>query len=197
MRIGTIFAWITALSLLMMAGCQGISSLSADEAAKRQILNRPAVGEVIDPASITALQRQTFEGSTYGVLSYKSVWDGQRQDCLRMIGMRPDLLAGWKLVSSTGSCIQIGTGTANTDQLLEIFSGTDSRADQKKPDISRAFGKVNDNAIVKVRIVWQDGQSQEVQVVNSSYIAIRTGKAQLKTAEGFDSENAVIAKIAR
>ncbi len=54
------------------------------------------------------------------------------------------------------------------------------------------LGKINDPAITKVRVTWQDGQSQEAEVIKGSFIALRTGRVEIKTAQGISFKNEII-----
>ncbi len=105
-------------------------------------------------------------------------------------------LTGWIAGSGVGSCTERGNETTDASDPLHLSGGTQSRADQKKPPISHVLGRVNDPAIVKVRVVWKDGQSQEAQVVSSSFVVIRAGGVEMKSAEGLNAENAVVYMIA-
>ncbi len=196
MKNSSFISGIAALILLLLTGCQGTGSASAEQAAALQFVKNPPAGAVIDPGSIEVLQSQPFEGSTYVVLSYERMWNNRDEACLMMTETHHEPLFGWIAGSGAGACAERGSETTNASDPLHLSGGIHSRADQKRPPISHVLGRVNDPAIVKVRVVWKDGQSQEAQVVGSSFVIIRAGGVGMKSAEGLNSENTVVYTIA-
>lgn len=188
---------LVGLILLLLAGCQGRGSASADQAAVQQILRSPAAGAVVDPTSFQVLQTQTFEGSSYVVLAYNRTWNNRDESCLAMHETHYELLTGWVAGSGAGACSDRRVDSQVVKDPIHLSGGTQIRKDQRKPDISHVLGTINDPAITRVRITWQDGQSQEAEVIKGSFLAIRTGKLELKTAEGFNQDNAVVYVLAR
>ncbi len=190
--------WIMiALPILLLVGCQGSGSASTDEAVTQQILKQPPAGAVIDPASIEVLQTQAFEGSQYVVVSYQRMWNNRDETCLAMLETHYEFLTGWIAGSGGGACTERDRKSTNAGDPIHLSGGTQMRADQKKPDISHVLGKVNDPVITKVRVTWRDGQSQEAEVIKGSFIALRTGRAEISTAQGISSENDVVYELRR
>jgi hypothetical protein len=187
---------IVMLTLFLLAGCQGRGSASADQAAVQQILRSPANGAVVDPTSFKVLQTQAFESSSYIVLSYNRTWNNRDETCLAMHETHYELLTGWVAGSGAGACSDRRAEGQAVKDPMHLSGGTQIRKDQQKSDLSHVLGAANDPAITRVRITWQDGQMQEAKVVNGSFLAMRTGKVELKTAEGFNQENALVYVVA-
>lgn len=184
------------LSLLFLAGCQGAGSASAGQAAAQSIIKNPPAGAAIDPGSIEVLQSQEFEDSTYVLVSYQRIWNDRNEKCVAMYETHRDVITGWTAGSGAGSCTE-RKDLENASGPMHLSGGTHFRKDQNKPDISHVLGRTNTPDIVKVRIVWKDGQSQEARVVNNSFFAIRTGKVELKTAEGFNEKGTKVYELGR
>jgi hypothetical protein len=189
--------FITAvLTLLLLAGCQGTGSATAGEAAAQSVIKNPPPGAAVDPGSIQVLQNQVFENSTFVVLSYNRIWNDRNERCVAMYETHRNLLTGWAAGSGAGSCTERNNSEETSDP-MHLSGGTLFRKDQNKPDISHVLGRTSGPEIVKVRLVWKDGQSQEAQVINNSFFAIRTGKVELKTAEGLNENGTKVYEINR
>lgn len=172
---------IALFALLPIAGCQGGGSASAEQAAVKQIIERVAIDsdEVIDPSTVEVLQSQVFEENTYVVLSYQRIWNQQDQKCLSMMETHFELLRGWVAGSGGGACSDRDPDNGLPDLPIHASSAIHSRKDQNKPDISTVLARINDPQIHAVRIVWEDGQFQDAQVVKGSVFAIRSGHENL------------------
>lgn len=173
----------------LLAGCGGVGG-SAEKAAADYVINMKSDEAVNDPRSIEILQTQSFEDSTYVVLSYRRKYAGNDETCLVLYETHRELFRGWVSTGGGGACATQEDEAAA--DVLRFSGGTSFRREQNKPPVSHALGKVSDPAIVKVDITWEDGQVQQAQVVNNSVLAMRTGEAQVRNAVGLDQEDEVI-----
>ncbi len=185
-----IFVFTLTISLLSLAtGCRAGGNLSAEQAVMNMLIAHPGEGVAIDPGSFEVLQTQVFEGSTYVLLAYQRMWKENDEQCLGMYEAKSQLITGWVAGSGGGICTERKLGQGEDNLPMHLSSLTFNRADQKKPDASYAIGKVNDPQIVKVQVVWKDGLAQEAKVIRNSFAVIRSGKAELKSADGLDAGN--------
>jgi hypothetical protein len=177
--------------VFLLTGCQGKIGDSAEQAAARQILHPSGDGAVVDPGSIEKIQEQELDNDTYIVLSFARTINSRNEKCLMMYQMHHELFGGWAAGSGSGSCTEIGAADAKSVEPLQLSGGTLHGADQTEPDVSFVLGRVHDDAIVKVIITWKDGLLQETPVIKGSFLAIRSGMVELKSAAGMNAENGV------
>ncbi len=185
-----IIAFIFAL--LLLTGCQRAGESSAERAATQQIIRHPADGEILNPNTIEVLQTQVFEEDTFVVVSYQRNWNSRDEDCLMLVETHHELINGWVSGGGSGTCTETEVGVVKSANPMHLSGGTRFRGDQNKTDISHVMVRVNDPAIVRVSITWDDGQMQEGQVVKGIFVAMRAGKEEVKTAAGLNEQNELV-----
>jgi len=176
-------------TVLLLSGCGTLLNISPERAAVQEVLNDRARDFQVDPDSIEVLQTAELGENVFVLVLYEgNRLPGQRDSCLYVYETQRFPL-GWRIRSGGGSCgpaddpgepIQLGSGSSLRDGRGE-FSST-----------SHVHGRVNDEAIVAVEITWDDGESQRVEVINSTILLVRSGQHSWTLAEGFNAQDEVV-----
>lgn len=177
---------LITLLLLTLTGCQALMSLTPEQVAIQAVMeqNRPDVQ--VDQQTIQVLQSQAWGEGRLVLVAYQQVERNRpRTQCLQMNEIdRPR--GRWAAGNSSAGCTPIG----GSPDPLDVGSGTSSGSD--RPGLSYVSGNVNDPAIVAVEVVWADGEVQQVDVINSSYLAAREGVLSPVEVRGLDTDGNVI-----
>lgn len=194
-----------ALLSLFLSACGGISMSSSPEAvAIREVSNQNGgrSGFMVDQSSIQVLQTQVVGEQTFVLLSYQgtqSSMGGAKMDCMMLYQMRKALFSMWAPGTGNGSCagqIQVAGGAA--DQAAELppqpisIGGGRAGGGNGNPAYSMASGKVFDDAVKAVKVTWQDGTSQQADVINASYLIVHTGEVDWMNVEALDEKGNVV-----
>jgi hypothetical protein len=184
---------VSILTLSFFTACQAAGKPSAEQAAADMILAHPGEGVVVDPNSITGVQTQALDASTYVVITYQRMWNDRDELCLVLYETSYQMFTGWSSNGGGGMCSERETaGEEAVQQPLHVSTGMTNRSDQNKPDFSYVLGKIYDPQIKTVMVKWKDGQAQEAQVVDNTFTAIRSGRVEMKNTEGMNAGNTVI-----
>jgi hypothetical protein len=174
---------VTVLALLLLSGCS--MTFSPEQAAIRAALESRMQVQP-DPATVRILQSQPWGDSVMILLSYRAVdQSGQLSECLMMYETQRNML-GWIAGSGGGGCGPAG----GDDQALGIGAG--QHGDSNGVGLSHVTGLVYDDNISMVEVVWDDGESQRVEVVNNSYLALRAGRHMWAQLQGVNEDGEVI-----
>jgi hypothetical protein len=185
------------LFAILLAGCApGVMSYSPEQAAVRAITEPGDPNMVIDRGSVKVHQSAPLGGSTFVVVSFSGS-DGKRVDkCTYVYETQQMGIGTWAPQGGGGGCTGIQPGEAEPPQeTLQVGAGTGSNG-PNDPGHSYVYGLVrpteNGELIVKVRVTWQDGQMQELNVINSSYLAVRAGDLLYQKIEGLNESGEVV-----
>lgn len=189
-------AWLKAilllglLSLFLVACSTTPLAFTPEQAVIQNVANNRHA--VVDASSVKALQHLELAGQTFVMVSNREQANGLINDCLWFFEARKSPLGGWVSGSGVGSCEgQMGVDLA-AQPPLDVGGGTMSNGSAADPGICTAYGKVNHADIVKVRVTWNDGQVQEVPVMNASYAAIRAGQFNMTLVEGLNEKGEAV-----
>jgi len=64
--------------------------------------------------------------------------------------------------------------------------------DVPRPALSHVDGLVYDSSVETVQVTWTDGEEQQAQVINDSYLALRWGDFELEQVQALDAAGEVI-----
>lgn len=156
----------------------------------------------IDPNSIQVLQTTMLDDQAFVLVSYEGVRSdlgGAKTTCLSLYGMRKALLGMWSPGSGNSGCeSKVQVAGEQTDQPepppqpISIGGGRSGGDGKSDPGHSMASGKVFDDAVKAVKVTWQDGTSQQADVINASYLIVRTGQMEWMKVEALGEKGDVI-----
>jgi hypothetical protein len=191
--------WIICLILaaLLLTACQsgGDVAVSAEKAAIDASIRLWQTNAVIDSNSFQIRQKQKIEGVTFVMLSFDRFTEGRDEQCLGLFQAEFRLLAGgWFAGNGGGSCYGVAAGEEIPEGLppVDIGAGTSSSSRPTDPGFSEVNGLVHQDDIRKIRVTWNDGMTQEVDVINDSYLSVRTGSFQHQKIEALDADGNVV-----
>lgn len=191
--------FVRALAILLLAimlyGCSGGEAFSAEDAAVKFGIENMHEGAVIDQESITIRQvREIDENIKYVLFSFQRQTNGRQERCLMLYETRRTPLGFWSSGSGGGGCG--GPIAGIEEEIPAIDSGAGISTNSDNPlGTSQAYGLVNDENIVKVRVTWDDGAIFDADLVNSSYLIMRDGQFETTMIEGLDADGAVVEKV--
>ena len=67
-----------------------------------------------------------------------------------------------------------------------------SQSGGNQPALSYTYGLVYDPKIVTIQVTWSDEPVQTVEVVNGSYLAVRSDFVSYQQVRGLDAEGAIL-----
>jgi hypothetical protein len=170
---------------VFLAACSALFAFTAERAAVAALLEERGPGLPAIPASVAVLQSQPRGESTLVLVKFLQGQGPEQQECLFLYEMRRGP-AGWQSDGGGGAC----SPTGGFQEALEISAGTQTGSD--RPPLSEVDGLVRDPRIVTVEIEWDDGQVQQVPVVNGSYLAWREALSAPLVVRGLDEEGLVV-----
>lgn len=180
---------VVAVAALLLAACTSVTpAFTPEQAVAQVVLHSPRQDVVVDVASVKALQRLDVAGKTFVVVANNQQAGDHLETCLGLYEARRSPLIGWVSGSGGGGCSGQIAGNPEPPQPMEVGGGSQSSGDPSEPDICTTYGKVNQPDIVTVRVTWNDGQVQEVPVVNGSYAAIRVGQFSMTHVDGLNEK---------
>ncbi len=184
------------LITLFLAGCSisgPIMTVTPEQAAIRAAVERPGNHAVVNQGSVQVRQSVQFDRYTFVVLSFNQIEDNRKDTCTFVTQTFRNALGRWQPSSSGGGCSGMPIGQPEPPKMpVEAGGGQSGSAGQGEPDYSHTAGLVNRNDIAKVRVTWNDGSQQEADVVNGSYIVVRTGRFNNQKIEGLNADGEVV-----
>ncbi len=181
-------------ALLILSSCQpGGITFSPEQAAVAAV--QSGIGKRESrPTNIKELQTVDMDKKIFVLLTFDKVEVGRLDRCIHVIAVRQARLGLWGAVSGGGGCAGRvgGTSEITEEPPIELGSGSSGSSSPTDPGYSYVSGLVHNENIRKARITWEDGITQEVNVVDSSLLAVRTGVANYTGIEGIDSNGNVI-----
>jgi hypothetical protein len=160
------FYLVALVALLFLGGCS--LTFSPEQAAIQTVLESQ-IRPQPNPSTVRVLQSQPWEDGVVVLLTYQAVdQSGGVFECLSMYQTQRSIL-GWMGGSGGGGCGPAG----GDDQPLGIGAG--QQRGSQGIGLSHVRGLVYNEDISMVDVVWDDGESQRVEVVNNSYLALRAG----------------------
>lgn len=175
---------------LLLSACSGAPALSPEQSAVQSVqrfgptsniqpdMNTVEVRQSV-PLGSSRLTLVTFQGQRLEP-------GGQKEDCVFVYIARRQLLS-WQDSGGGGSCSPAGV---NTDP-IGVGAGFNS-AGNGMNEISHVDGLVFQPEIATVVVEWEDGEIQQVPVMNNSYLAARSGDHQMVAVRALDESGAVV-----
>ncbi len=170
--------------LAFMSACSRILTFSPERAAVQEVLSNTD-GQV-DPSSVQVLQKLEMDESVLVLVSYHKNNPEHRQisECL-MLYETLKRGAGWQTGSGGGGCGPV----ADHPEVIGASSGQNRNDEQA---FSHADGLVYKEEVRSIRVTWEDGEEQTVDVVNGSYLTFRDGLHTVEQIDALDADGNVI-----
>ena len=174
---------------VLLSGCGGIN-FSPEAAAKSALMNSGGNDFTIDANTLVIHQSiKLDETNAMVVMAFQGTRAGAGlQNCVYSYRVVKYAI-GWQPSSGGGGCssIQPGEGV----QPFDVNGGRTSGSDPNSA-VSEVYGMVYKPEIVKIAVTWDDGQTDEVDVINQSYLVYRLGSFQMKQVDGLDQSGQVV-----
>ena len=168
-----------ALLVVLLAGCAGMPAFTPERAALQQVLGNSLTHDKINPNTLAVLQTQNYQEYVMVLVAFQEMdRSGQLSDCLFMYEIRKMSL-GWVPGSGGGSCGPAGEPSNGPDAPISVAGGNASST--QGPSYTEVRGMVYHPEVTQIEVTWEDGETQQVDVVNSSYLAIRDGSQHRDT----------------
>jgi hypothetical protein len=172
----------TPLLLLFLVACSNVA-YTPEQAARLDLINNNNA----QPDTIRIHQSQSWKDSVVVLASYLSTDQNQRSSCEAVFEIEREA-AGWR-VSGSG----VGCSSPPSTEAVTFGSGTQGVPPN---ELSYAHGVVKLSEAKWVEITWQDGTVQRADVVNGSYLALRTGSFQMiGRVEALNASDEIIQEI--
>jgi len=185
---------VLLLFAIALSSCDAIA-FSPEQIAMRQALNSPPQNGIVDAGSVKVLQTLEFNGMTFLLVSFRQQVDNLQQDCLFIYVARRSAIGAWSPTSGGGGCSgQVGGGEPEPPPSIShigvnISSGDGGALD---PGYTSVRGLTHTDEIIKVRVTWLDSTTQEVDVINHSFLAVRAGQLEMTNIEGLNQNGEVV-----
>lgn len=183
-RMRSVKSILLALFLLLLAGCN-LSLAGAMEAS----LDKQY--EEVDNYEL--VQQTPWEEGGVALVTFDGVnHRGMEVENCQGIGYFRSGFAGYAVFAATSSCDDPVAEVAGGDPAAIVTAGYGSAA-LVSQGMSVAFGLVNEPSGSEVRVLWDDGETETVAVVDGSYLAPRAGIAEVEQVVLLDANGAVLA----
>ena len=168
----SIFLTLSLFGAALFTGCRGILNFSPEMAVQQSLMEHPPFNSTIQPDTLAVLQTVDFEGSKFVLARFNTLdGNGQVSECTQMY--ETIRRAGsWFTGSGGGGC---GPAGANQNP---IGVGTGSSINNERA-YSSANGLVYQEDFQAIEVIWDDGETQRVEVINGSYMVLRSGIHQV------------------
>lgn len=183
---------ITAIVLLAVLSACIPTAFSPEAGAAQAVADSKMDNFQVDPQTIQVAQSLPIDDEYVVLVRFQGNRAGSgREECLGVYRMSKGFMGNWNNFSS-------GSGCSNSRPPVEempFSSGLNwfSTGDQpNNQGYAVANGEVFDDSIVKILLTWNDGNTQSVDVVEQTYMAVRTGKFNLVKFEGLDDTGNVV-----
>jgi len=177
---------VSALLVLFAAtGCRGLLSFSPERAVVQEILSNHTFGMQAQPDTVQVLQSKVLEGTKFVQVAFQAVDEqGRQQECLFVYETRKTPV-GFVTGSGGGGCgpvnppdVPIGMSVGSSGGAGVVYTEAD--------------GFVYQPEIVSLEVIWEDGQTQTIEVVNGAYLALRSGRQELDQIKALDAAGEVV-----
>jgi hypothetical protein len=177
---------VALFALLMTAGCRGLLNFSPERAAVQEILSGNSFGMQAQPDTVQVLQSKVLEGTKFVQVAFQAVDEqGRQQQCLFLYETRKTPV-GFVTGSGGGGC---GIGKPPGDGPISVGVGSSGGAGVV---YTEADGFVYQPEIVSLEVIWEDGQTQTIEVVNGAYLALRSGRQELAQIKALNADGDVV-----
>jgi hypothetical protein len=175
-------ATLLVLALVTLPAC----TLSPEQAAVRALLEGRRTMQ-IRPATIQVLQTGSWGEEVNVLVTFQAAEEsGQISQCLFLYEAHEARAAGWVVSGGGGGCGPVG----GSGEPIDIGAGQHSGTG--RPAISHVKGLVHETGIRAIEVIWDDGELQRVEVINSSYLAVRGGLHEYTQIQALDEGGEVV-----
>lgn len=140
----------------------------------------------IDPSTVQVLHTEPWGDDVIGLVAFQAVRDtGRRQDCLFVYqathkGMQ------WLAGRGGGGCGPAG-GAGDP-----IRVGTGRHSSRTDGAWSHVSGTVYDPSVSAAHVTWEDGQEQQMSLVQGHFVVVRAGTHDVERVDALDADGATI-----
>jgi hypothetical protein len=169
---------------LLFSGCRGVA-FSPEAAVTRELLRRSGSTLVVDAETIKIHQTiEINDAQAIVMLSFEGTRPATGLEVCTAAYESIKQTIGWVSANGSRGCRTVANGLAVEE--FEVHSGRYSGRLPQDPGYSIVYGFVHDPAVEKISVTWDDNVVTEADVVESSFIAIRSGQYVLQLIEGLD-----------
>ena len=177
---------IAILVFLLVAGCRGMLNFSPERAVVQEILSGNSFGMQALPDTVQVLQTKELEGTTFVHVAFQAVDEQNRQqNCLFVYETRR-FATGFASSGGGGGC---SFGAPRENAPISVGQGSSSGAGV---DYTEVDGFVYQPEIVSVEVIWEDGETETVEVVNGAYLALRSGIQEVTQIRALNAGGEVV-----
>lgn len=173
------FGRLLAASFLI-SGCQTLFNFSPDRAAIQELATNSPTGFDLHRETIRVLQIQESEQGILVLTTYLATHeDGQMSECISL-STTEKTDQGWSAINQGSSC---WPAELVDQESISVSMGQNTKDEYS---LSNASGLVYDPQIKSIEVVWDDDTSQAVDIVEGSYLAVRSGQYSVQLVNAFD-----------
>jgi hypothetical protein len=180
--------WFGALlaASFFVSSCQTLFNFSPDRAAVQEVITNPPASLEVHRETIRVLQLQESEQGIMVLTTYLATGEsGQISECLSLYKTAKDS-QGWTALGQGSSCWP----AALMDQdLISVSIGQNATDESSLSDVT---GLVYDPQIKSIEVFWDDGTIQAVEVIKSSYLAVRSGQYSVQFIHAFNETGELV-----
>ncbi len=187
--------FIIVAILLVLTGCvPPDSAFSPENAAANFATQSMGFNATIVSESVQVRQKiEWTDQITMVMVSFDRLIEGRLESCLMTYETRRGPLGFWTAGGGGGGCSsQVGQAGLDPGQALDMGGGQNGGNTPADPGFSYVNGLVYQDDIQLVRVTWNDGQQQTVEVINKSYLALRAGQFGWQAVEGLNAAGEVV-----
>ncbi len=172
-----------------LTGCAGLFSFSPEQSVIQSI-QKDRNGS-IDPGSLQVFQSQQLDDTAFTLVAYQATGrDGKPMYCTALYQAGKSKIGTWE---TRGAGIGCGSGTRESVSIFDLSSGqTNISRGQLERSYSYTYGLIDKPEITRVRITWDDGQTQTVDVANDSFLIFREGRVTYTALEWLGRDDTVL-----
>lgn len=181
------------LATLLFSGCskvKTIGSATAEDTAVQAIREIKMGNFEIDIKTIQTVQSVELADGVLVLLQYGGFrMGGGAETCEYVMEIDKSKSLTWEVHSGSGLCHEINDPT----DTQPITVGTSQSSNFPKDfGYTAAYGNIRDPKITKIVISWEDGQIQQANIQDATYIAAQKGDIDLDKIEAFDENGKMI-----
>jgi hypothetical protein len=163
-----------------LVACGSLLTFTPEEAAVRDITERGSSRLGVDPTTVRVLQVQPWQESTAVLLFYTVNLEVEEEDdCLRLTTVQRVGL-DWRTQRVATACMEADTWALRP---LEVVT-----------DSNHVMGLVTAEGAVQVEVEWDDGETQQVEIINGSFLALTEGSRKACRVQVLDADGNVLAR---
>jgi len=186
--------------MITLSSCRAIGfdlTFSPEQAAIRAVRGNiePNV-TFVDDSLVVHQSIEAQDDLTVVVMSFKQLRAQTGEEtCLYTYEVQRMGL-GWAPKSGGGGCYSPNQIAGQEPEEIQLGAGQSISDAPGDLGFSQVYGKVNNPEIVKVRITWNDDTADEVEVINSTFVAYRFGMFNQRMVEGLNEQGEVVYSFA-